>query len=432
MKNPSKLLLLTFAAILALVSCGPEVKPEPKPDPETEGKVPVAQTFNVKAGDSVSIEFESYASWTAKSDVEWILFNPSSGEAGESRIECEIGAQKPNFKEVSKGTLSIIIEGKSYDMTFLREASVRATRFTNSRDEAIDKLVFDANGETLSVELTVEANYYWDLDRTTSPWPSWITDPGRTDGKLEDDDIYRRTFTLSINQTEAGETDKTSEITFIDLDDESYRKTLPVEFVAKVVTDQPFEIRSELGTEIHVTPDGKFKDKSGKVIEGKYWLDFTVECEDLSEFKTVVWDAVAYDTDWRSSVNMNYQYFSYDSDGNAYPKFISVMPPITGSTDPNAFSLVLFPAAFSHPMLKIYHWDMGYYMFAPERVWKNFEQYADKREFFAMLWPAGALSQPYMDPAVPGSQATDSYGNLVSEIKENLRKYIIRIYIDKE
>ncbi|MCQ2135632.1 MAG: hypothetical protein MJY67_01815, partial [Bacteroidales bacterium] len=86
MRKSLTLIAFLAAAVLAAVSCKPEVKPgdntdTPTPGPGPDKKVPAEQTFNVKAGDSVTLEFESYAAWTAKSDVEWISVTPDSGEA---------------------------------------------------------------------------------------------------------------------------------------------------------------------------------------------------------------------------------------------------------------------------------------------------------------------------------------------------------------
>lgn len=303
----------------------------------------------------------------------------------------------------------------------------RSISFKNTSGDTVDKIVFDVNKGTLSFDLTVEANYYWDMDMTSSPWPSWITKPGRTEGKAGADGIYRNTFTLSLNEEEAGEGDKTAEITFIDLDDETFKQTLAVEYVAKIIVDQEFKINCNLGTEIHITPNGNYKDKDGNVIATQFWLDFNVEVEDFSEFQMVYWDAVSFDTNWRSTVNKNDHYFLQytDSDNKRvdYPHFIGIQSCITDPTNPKAFSVFLAPGAFSHQILKMYNFNMGYIMFLPERVWKPvYDQIVDKRQLFTRLMIANAI-------ATPGE---DSEGKPYYEIKENLRKYVIRIYVDNE
>lgn len=437
MKKSFSQILLSISAAVAAVSCHPDVKPVPEPGPEPEKTVPIEQTFNVKSGDIVNVEFESYAAWTASSDVEWIAFSPAKGEAGDSSVECTVGAQKPSFEGNSEGHLTITVEGKAYKMTFLRESIARATRFSDADGDPIEELVFDANAEGgLSVQITVEANYYWDLDRSSSPWPSWIVDPGRTYGLVGEDGIYRKTFSLNINEAEAGDTDKSGEITFIDLEDESYKKTLAVKFIAKVIPDDPFEIKCDLGTEIHINPaTNAFRDKDGNDIAGRYWLDFTVDTEDLSTYKIVMWEARAYNQPWQSSANLNNNYFGIYAPDPNHPEQTVPQPTLmqlsgaslTDPTNPKAFSLFVTSGAQTRPISinAVYKWNMGYLMFVPEKVWKDYAQYADSREFFSRMFMGGALNNKLgvFDP---------ENNSEVNEIKENLRKYAIRIYVDKE
>lgn len=417
MRKSLTLIAFLAAAVLAAVSCKPEVKPgdntdTPTPGPGPDKKVPAEQTFNVKAGDSVTLEFESYAAWTAKSDVEWISVTPDSGEAGECSVTCAIGSQSPDFSNVSKGTLAITVEGKAYNMTFLREPSVRATRFTDAGGNPVDKLVFDANAEGgLSVQLTVEANYYWDLDRTSSPWPAWITNPGRTDGKLEEDGIYRKTFTLNINESEAGDADKSSEITFIDLNDETYKKTLAVEFKAKVAHDEPFAIICDLGQEVHVTPQGLYKDKNGNIIPTKFALDYSIDVEDPSTYMTVICNGIKYDDKGHSSFHDNNNPFIY--------------PPTSSPENPKAFTTYVMPGIVSAEL-----YDMGYIFILPEKIWKPYEQWVGNKMMFAMMLMGGVFFNDLKDAS--GTQVFDVHNNFVKELKPELEKYTIRVYIDKE
>lgn len=416
MKKSFTLISISLAAILAVLSCQPKVNPEPspKPDPEPEKKVPVEQTFNVKAGDKVNVEFESYAAWAAASDVEWIAYSPAKGSAGAGKVECTIGAQKPSFEGKSEGHLSITVEGKAYKMTFLREASVRTTRITDAGGNPIEKLVFDANAEGgLSAQLTVEANYYWDLDRTSSPWPSWIVNPGRIDGKLDEDGIYRKTFTLTVNEAEAGDSDKSSEITFIDLEDESYKKTLAVEYVAKVVPDDPFAIVCKLGQIIHMTPGGNYKDSDGNIIPGMFSLDYSIDVEDPANYITVVCNGIKYDNEGHSSFHDNNE------------PFISVIPSIPDPTNPKAFSALAMPGIISG---KVY--DMGYIFILPEKIWKPYEQWIGRKELFAMMMIGNVFFDDLKD--AEGNVIQDEHTNFVKQLKPELEKYAIRIYVDKE
>lgn len=414
MKNSLTLLFTTAALAIAAISCKPEAKPEPVPGPEPDKKVPVEQSFNVKAGDVVNVEFESYAAWSASSDAEWISFTPAKGEAGAGTIACTIGAQKPSFTDASKGTLAITVEGKAYNMTFLREASVRATRFTDANGNPIDKLVFDANADGgLSVQITVEANYYWDLDRTSSPWPSWITNPGRTDGKLDEDGIYRKTFTLTINEAEVGDTDKSAEITFIDLDDETYKKVLAVEYKAKVIPDDPFAIICDLGQEVHITPEGFYKDKDGNVIPGKFSLDYSIDVEDPSQYVTLTCNGIKYDNNGHSSFHDNNN------------PFVNVYPSMTEPENPKAFMALAMPGIISSEI-----YDMGYIFILPEKIWKPYEQWVGNKMMFAMMLMSGVFFNDLKDEN--GDQVYDKHNNFVKELKPELEKYTIRVYIDKE
>lgn len=412
MKNALTLILCTVFAASVSFSCKPVDNPDPGTEPEK--KVPAEQSFNVKAGDVVNVEFESYAAWSAVSDVEWIAFSPAKGEAGAGKVECTIGAQKPSFEGKSEGHLSITVEGKAYKMTFLREASVRATRITDAGGNPIEKLVFDANAEGgLSAQLTVEANYYWDLDRTSSPWPSWIVNPGRTDGKLDEDGIYRKAFTLSINEAEAGDSDKSSEITFIDLEDESYKKTLAVEYIAKVVPDDPFAIVCSLGQEIHMTPEGNYKDKDGNVIPGMFALNYSIDVEDPSKFVTLTCNAIKYDDKGHSSYNDNNN------------PFITIVPSIEDPSNPKAFSALAMPGVVSEQKF-----NMGYIFILPEKIWKPYEQWVGRKEMFTMMMIGGAFFTDLKD--ADGNQIKDDNDLFVKELKPELEKYVIRIYIDNK
>lgn len=416
MKKKSFSLILACAAIaFAAISCNKPVdNPQPGQEPDTSKKVPVENTFNVKAGDVVNVEFESYAAWSASSDAEWLTFTPSNGEAGAGTVVCTIGSEKPTFSFPAKGILKITVEGKDFDMTFLREAFPRATRFSDAKGNPVEKLVFDANEEVgLSVQLTVEANYYWDLDKTSSPWPAWINNPGRIDGSLEEDGIYRKTFTLTVNEAEAGDADKSAEITFIDLEDETYRKTLAVEYKAKVVQEDPFAIICDLGQEVHLTPAGLYKDKDGNIIPGKFSLDYSIDVEDPSKFVTLTCNGIKYD---------NQGHTSFHDNNNP---FVNVYPSITEPENPKAFMALAMPGIVASEI-----YDMGYIFILPERIWKPYEQWVGNKMMFAMMLMGGVFFNDLKD--AEGNQVQDDHTNFVKELKPELEKYTIRIYIDKE
>lgn len=328
---------------------------------------------------------------------------------------------------------------------------VHLTRFTDVDGNILEALVFDVNKGVSTIYLTVEANYFWDLDKDADTWPTWITKPGRTSGVLDEEDgLYRLSFALNLNDAEAGDIDKNGVITFTDLDDETFTKELEVKYIAKTIPEHPFSINCDLGTEIHINPaNNAFRDKDGNDIAGKYWLDFTVNSEDdLENFKIVLWEARAYKEAWQSSANLNYNYFNTYAPDPEHPEKQEPQPTLmrlngaslTDPENPKAFSLFITSGAQTNPITanSHYHWNMGYLMFVPQKIWKDYTKYIDdrgSRELFSRMLMDNRLSTKLPDPENPGTQSElidKVNGSAVHEIKEDLRKYIIRIYVDNE
>lgn len=395
-------------------------KEDPTPGPQPEDPTyPEVRSFDVKAGDSFELSFNSSIAWTASADVKWIVLSTTSGEPGETSVKCDITADKPDFGKESKGNITVKVADKDFVFPVTRAAMERSFRIL-SADKEVTSLNFDANEGISQIELSVEANFYWDLDITRN-WPVWIEKRGITDGQKGEDGIYRNTFTLKLNEAELDGNDKSGALTFTDIDDESFTSELPVSYTAVVIPETPFEIRCEFGNDIHVNKMGFFKNADGSLSSTMMVLEFQVITENADELIVITPTGVK-----------NGEGASYIQAENNN-KFVTVTKSGTTAEEGVAYTAVVQPGLLENASPKS-PCDMAYILVLPKKIYEPYEKYFQANDpYYQMAFTWMRIDNylfEYMYDS-EGNQVSDSNG-LVSIHKDFLRKYMLRIYVDAD
>ncbi|MCQ2163212.1 MAG: hypothetical protein MJY86_08045 [Bacteroidales bacterium] len=289
-----------------------------------------------------------------------------------------------------------------------------------SGSEEVSTLVFDASNGITSIELTVEANFYWDLDFNQN-WPEWIKRLGITDGKKGEDGVYRNTFTLELNDAELDGNDKSGVLTFADIDDENYSTTIPVSYKAIVVPEVPFEIQCSLGKDIHVTKDGIFKDADGKPTSQSVMLDFNVLTENTDELIVITPTGCAYGEGAG---------FIQTEPNN---RFVTIAKgdKIDGGVN---YKMFVTPGLLENAKPKSIC-DMAYIFVFPKAVYAPYEKYFSARDTFYEMAFMYMRIDNYLFTYLTdeeGNKVTDSHGNIVSVPKDSIKKYMLRVFVDAE
>ena len=396
------------------------------PDKPGDPIYPEVRSFDVKAGDTFEISFETSLEWSVSTDVSWIVISPESGQPGKATVNCTITGDKPDFKTESKGNVTVKVAGKDFVFPVTRAVMERSFHILSTGQE-VSSLNFDANENVSSIELTVEANFYWDLDITKN-WPAWITRLGITDGKKGEDGVYRNTFTLSLNDAELDGNDKTGVLTFTDIDDESFTSELLVSYTAVVIPEAPFTITCEFGTDIHVNKMGFFKNADGSLSTKMMMTEFQVVTENSNELIVITPTAARF--------GEGAGFIQTESPN----KFVTVAKSDTPVSGGQSYIMIVTPGVLESSKSIC---DMSYVFVLPKSVYEPYEKFfqANDPDYqMAFMWMKidNYLFEPsYVTKTNPDGieeqvQQTDSHGNLVWQPKEFIKKYMLRVFVDAD
>lgn len=417
------LLLFLVSSMLLVISC--DKKPA-DPSGEDPGSTPVTpvyievRSYEVMAGDAFTISFTTPEDWTASSDVKWLIPSETAGRSGNIKLGCTVSSDDPNYKTNSEGHLTIKVAEREFVFPVTRAKMERSLRIICAGND-ITTLGFDANKGETSAELTVEANFYWDLD-ITQEWPVWIERLKITDGKLGDDGLYRNTFTLTLNEAELDGNDRTGALTFTDIDDESFTFVLPVSYTALVVPEVPFAIQCELGTDLHVNKMGMFKDAGGNLTSHFMMLDFQVITPNADELIVITPTGVKHGegAGFIQTEPVN--------------KFITVAASSAKVDGGVGYTMIVTPGLLENANPKSIC-DMGYVLVLPKAIYEPYEKFfsaTDPNYQMAFMWMRiDNYLFRYMYDA-DGNQVNDRHGNLVSVPKETMTRYMLTVTIDED
>ena len=138
-------------------------------------------------------------------------------------------------------------------------------------DAEVETLEFTS--EVSTYNLTVKANFQWDLDKDATTWPAWLVKlESSASGVLnEASDLYEGTVTLAVDLANIASyyENKTGKLIFTDAEDLHYSFEFPVTHTFEKPAEPASIFSNELGTNnLTVTMDGKFKgtDKNELVL----------------------------------------------------------------------------------------------------------------------------------------------------------------------
>jgi hypothetical protein len=137
-------------------------------------------------------------------------------------------------------------------------------------DAEVETLVFAADATTY--ELTVKANFQWDLDKDATTWPAWLKKlTASATGVLnETSELYEGTVTLVLNVANISSyyENKTGNLVFTDVEDLEYAYEFPVSHTFEKPVEPESILSNALGTNIiTVTTDGKIKGTDSNKLE---------------------------------------------------------------------------------------------------------------------------------------------------------------------
>ena len=258
MKN--SILIRSFAASIVVLAglsfagCTEDEKP-------IEKNLPELQEITLAPGSSQEISFYAYGDWTASASQDWCQLSAEAGAAGDNTITV---AAADAFAEAASATVTLTI-GKDNDVvTFNVNRSAKQREFAVSVDNtAVTELVFDLEANA-QVTVTVNANFWWELDTESTTWPGWLakpeTKPNGQDGT--------GSFTLAIDSDAIADyyDAKTGSITFYDVNDATVTFSIDVKHtVEKPIPGANDVLTAEWGKPLRLTRDGYFYDAAGNV-----------------------------------------------------------------------------------------------------------------------------------------------------------------------
>ena len=137
-------------------------------------------------------------------------------------------------------------------------------------DAEVETLVFAADATTY--ELTVKANFQWDLDKDATTWPAWLKKlTASVTGVLnETSELYEGTVTLVLNVENISSyyENKTGNLVFTDVEDLEYAYEFPVSHTFEKPVEPESILSNALGTNIlTVTTDGKIRGTDSNKLE---------------------------------------------------------------------------------------------------------------------------------------------------------------------
>ena len=145
----------------------------------------------------------------------------------------------------------------------------RSIRLYNA-DAEVETLEFTS--EVSTYDLTVKANFQWDLDKDATTWPAWLVklESSATGVLNEASELYEGTVTLAVdlaNITSYYE-NKTGKLVFTDAEDLHYSFEFPVTHTFEKPAEPASILSNALGTNVlTVTTDGKIKGANSNTLE---------------------------------------------------------------------------------------------------------------------------------------------------------------------
>ena len=137
-------------------------------------------------------------------------------------------------------------------------------------DAEVETLEFTS--EVSTYDLTVKANFQWDLDKDATTWPAWLVKlESSASGVLnEASDLYEGTVTLAVDLANIASyyENKTGKLIFTDAEDLHYSFEFPVTHTFEKPAEPASILSNALGTNVlTVTTDGKIKGANSNTLE---------------------------------------------------------------------------------------------------------------------------------------------------------------------
>ena len=146
---------------------------------------------------------------------------------------------------------------------------IRSIKLYNA-DAEVKTLEFTS--ESTTYDVTVKANFQWDLDKDATIWPAWLVKLSESvTGVLnETSELYEGTVTLALDVANIASyyENKTGNIVFTDANDLEYTFEFPVSHTFEKPAEPASILSNALGTNIlTVTTDGKIKGTDSNTLD---------------------------------------------------------------------------------------------------------------------------------------------------------------------
>lgn len=157
-------ILLTVAA-----SCSKDTDPAPPSNLPVIADIPAAP-----AGTSGEIKFNAPSVWEISSDAMWLTFSPSTGQAGENKVQYTIDYKGQNFSTNQVANVTLVIAGQTVPFKLTRESKPRTITFTDASGTpgtAFEVKQDATNTNLYRTNFKVMANFDWQITAV----PEWLT-----------------------------------------------------------------------------------------------------------------------------------------------------------------------------------------------------------------------------------------------------------------
>ena len=166
-----------FLAILAMMfilpSCGSKENPIPNPgnDPAKTTEITIASPSHTLSSDggNATISFTTNGSWTAVSNVDWIVLQQTSGDAGSININIIVKENKDYDQRDGLVIISSSNVSKSVSVVQKQRDALLVT--SNS-------IILDEEGGTPSIEVKSNIDYSCKVDDSAKSWISVLSTRG--------------------------------------------------------------------------------------------------------------------------------------------------------------------------------------------------------------------------------------------------------------
>lgn len=166
-----------FLAILAMMfilpSCGSKENPIPNPgnDPAKTTEITIASPSHTLSSDggNATISFTTNGSWTAVSNVDWIVLQQTSGDAGSISINIIVKENKDYDQRDGLVIISSSNVSKSVSVVQKQRDALLVT--SNS-------IILDEEGGTPSIEVKSNIDYSCKVDDSAKSWISVLSTRG--------------------------------------------------------------------------------------------------------------------------------------------------------------------------------------------------------------------------------------------------------------